>query len=174
MATPLDTSLLTYLTPIFVFLLVYALLHAMIAKLKIFGTNTFVHATVAFSLSFMLLILPDARNVIAHFTPWLVVLLILTLFIFFFFMALGVEDKSLSEMATKNAAFITFTVAFILVVFLISLTEVFGPFLLSTSGPGFWNATKRTLFHPKVLGAIFILITAAYAVNYLSNPLSHR
>ena len=174
MATPLDTSLIAYLTPVFVLILVYAIIYALISKLSLFGKSPVVHAAIAFSTSFLFLIIPAARTVLTVFTPWFIILVILTLFIFLFFMFLGVKEDQLASLATKNTTFITFTDAAILIIFLIALSQTFGPFLLTTNQPGFWNAVKRTIFHPKTLGAIFLLMLAAYTINYLSNPVSTK
>ena len=53
--------------------------------------------------------------------------------------------------------------------FLIALTQVYGPFLVTNAEAGFWNATKRAIFHPKMIGALFVLIIAAYTVRFVAS-----
>ena len=168
MATILDTGLLNFFVPIFVFVFVWVLVYAILIKSKLFGDNKALDATLAFAVSLLLIIVPEARNIITLFTPWFTLLVVLTLFLFLFFMMLGVKQDTITSVATKNTAFISLTVTIIVVLFLIALTKTYGPFLMVNQDPGFWNAVKRTLFHPKVFGAFFILLIASYTVGFLS------
>jgi hypothetical protein len=168
MATILDVGLLEFFTPIFVFVLVFSLVYALLSKTKMLSESAGVNGTIAVIIGLLLLIVPEAREVITIFTPWFTLFIILVIFIFLFFMALGVKEKSLLHVATQNNAFITFAIAIIVIIFLIALSKAFGPFLLVNGEPGFWNAVKRTVFHPKALGALLLLLIASYTVGFLS------
>jgi hypothetical protein len=92
---------------------------------------------------------------------------VLIFVIFLFFMFLGVSSSTMVGLA-KNSIFVTFAVILIGTIFLISLSQALGPFLLTNTEAGFWNATKRTIFHPKMLGAIFILAMASFAIKFIA------
>ena len=70
---------------------------------------------------------------------------------------------------TKMSGFITTCIIIFIVIFLISLTRALGPIFQTNIEPGFWNATKRLIFSPRVLGSLFLLAVAAYTVRYLGS-----
>lgn len=166
MAIPLNQNVLDVLTPIIVFLFVFAGLYALLMKVKFFGDKSGFNLVVAFAVSMLFFIMPEAQRVLVIFTPWMVLMVILLLFIFLFFMFLGVKGETVMEFA-QDGGFIFWMVLIIVIIFLISLTQVFGPFLMVNQQPGFWNSVKRTIFHPKTLGALFLLAVAAYAARYI-------
>ena len=168
MATPFDETILPVLSPIFVFLLVFAVTYALMAKTKYFGDKAGFNIVIALCISLLFLIVPEARVVMATFTPWFVILLLLTLFIFLFFMFLGVKEKTLTDMA-EQPGFSFWAVLILIILFLVALTKAFGPFLLVNQQPGFWNSVKRVVLHPKTLGALFILAVASYAARYIGS-----
>ena len=167
MATILQTQLLTFLTPMFVFLLVFVVLYALLQKYAFFGGVKGFDAVIAFAVSMLVLLMPETTQVITLFTPWVVLLGFLTLVIFVFFMFLGVSGETMASVA-KEGTFITTVVVLILVLFLVALSQTIGPILLTNQEAGFWNATKRVIFHPRMLGALFILVVSAYAVKFIA------
>lgn len=161
------TGLLDILTPIFVFILIFSIIYALLLKSKWFGDNKSFNAIIAFSVALLTMIVPQARMVISEFTGWFVLLAILVLFIFLFFLFLGVKNETMADVA-KSGTFVTFAVIFIIVLFLIALTKSFGSFLLVNQEPGFWNAVKRVLFSSRFLGVLLILMIGSYAIRFLS------
>lgn len=168
MATILETNLSTFLTPIFVFLLIFALVYALLLKAKWFGDNKNFNAIIAFSIALLTMIVPEARVVVSQFTGWFVLLAVLVLFIFLFFMFLGIKHETMIDVA-KSGTFVTFAVIFIIILFLISLTKAFGPFLLVNEQLGFWNSVKRLIFNARFLGILLILMIGSYAIRFLSS-----
>ena len=168
MATVLQTDLLVFLTPLFIFLLVWVVLYSLLQKFKFFGGIKGFDALISVAVSILFLFSPEATSVVSDFTPWVMLLGMLVLVIFIFFMALGVKEGVIVDNILKSTAFITVAVVIIVVLFLIALTNVFGPFLLSNSDPGFWNATKRAILNPRMLGALFLLVIASYTVRFVA------
>src|SRR3989338_4506965 len=65
MATILDTSIVSFLTPIFIFILLFAIFFALIKKFKIFGDKSEnLAAIAAFSLSILIVLSTPARDVV--------------------------------------------------------------------------------------------------------------
>ena len=168
MATILDTGLLGIITPVLVFLFIFAIIYGLLIKIKFFGDNKNFNAIIAFAVALLTLIIPEARIVVSQFTGWFVLLAILVMFIFIFFMFLGVKHESMIDVA-KSGTFITFAVIFIIILLLIALTNAFGPFLTVNNQAGFWNSVKRVLFSARFLGVLLILMIASYAVRFLSS-----
>lgn len=167
MATPLDTSFITLLTPALVFIFVFTLFYALLAKTKLFGEKLGFNVVIALAASLLFIIVPQARGIILTATPWILLLIIFVVFIFIFFMALGVKGDDMIKNVAKDPTFITMSVIVIIVIFLVALTNSFGPFLLVNQEQGFWNSVKRALFHPRMLGALFILFVASYTVRFI-------
>ena len=168
MATILDAALLGLITPILIFLFLFAVMYGLLQKIKFFGDNKNFNAIIAFSVALLTMIIPETRVVVSNFTGWFALLAMLVLFIFIFFLFLGVKHETLADVA-KEGTFVTFVVIFIIILFLVALTKAFGPFLIVNQELGFWNSVKRVLFSARFLGVLLILMIASYAVRFLSS-----
>tara|TARA_Y100000310_G_scaffold202483_1_gene202673 strand:- start:10212 stop:10724 length:513 start_codon:yes stop_codon:yes gene_type:complete len=167
MATILQTQLIEFLTPIFIFLLIFVMLYALLQKSKALGGVKGFDAIAAFAVAILFIVVPEGTIFIKSFTPWMLIFGVLVFVVFLFFMFLGVSSSTMVNLA-KNSVFVTFAVILIGTIFLISLSQALGPFLLTNTEAGFWNATKRTIFHPKMLGAIFILAMASFSIKFIA------
>ena len=81
MASFLDIGILDYFAPAFVFLLVFAVLFALLEKTKVFGDKTGINSLVAFSISLLFLLTPDLVGIVKVITPWFTILFIFILMI---------------------------------------------------------------------------------------------
>jgi hypothetical protein len=167
MATLLDASGMgTLLAPAFVFIFIFIAIFAVLKKIKILGDNDGINAILAFIVAAFSIMIPETSVLIGYFLPWFFMFSILVVVIFMFFMFLGVKGGTMTDIA-KNSTFITFSVATIVVIFLIAMTQAFGPFLMVGGGTGFWAVTKRLIFSKRILGLLFMLFVAAYAVSFI-------
>ena len=169
MATLLDTTVVSFLVPIFVFLLIFAAAYALLQKTGWFGGKKGFDAAIAFAVSILFAITPDATQFVTLFTPWMLVFAFVILAVFVLFMAMGVKEGDMVKNVAQDSTFITIVIIGVVILFLVALTQVFGPFLLTNTEAGFWNATKRALFHPRMLGAMFILAVSAFAIQFLAS-----
>ena len=169
MATLLDTSIISFLSPVFIFLFLFAVFFALMRKFKIFGEKSEnLSSIAALALSFLIVLSTPGRTVVATMTPMIAVVFVLVFLAFLFFMFLGVKDEDMVSV-TKHSSFQTVFIIIFIVIFLISLTQAFGPIFQVNAQAGFWNSTKRAIFSPKVLGALFLLTVTAYTVRYLGS-----
>src|SRR3989344_1302580 len=145
MVTPLDTRFLGYLQPVFVFLLVYVIFYAILIKTewlsKEKNINSILSAVVALIFSFN----PQLRLIAFQFTSWIPLLLLVLVVTFLIFIFLGVKQDDIVKNVIKSGTFMTVIIATVVILFLIAMTNAFGPFLKVTSGSGFWESTKRVL-----------------------------
>src|SRR3989338_1718302 len=170
MATILDTSIVSFLTPIFIFILLFAIFFALIKKFKIFGDKSENLAAIAtFSLSILIVLSTPARDVVQTMTPMIVIMFLFVFLIFLFFMFLGAKDDDLVKHVVKSPGFYNTMIVIFLIIFLISLTKAFGPIFQVSGQAGFWESTKRVVFSPRVLGGLFLLMIAAFTVRYLGS-----
>jgi hypothetical protein len=167
MATLFNEEIFGLLTPIFVFIFLFTGIYILLINVKIFNEKPAFTAIIAFAGSMLVFIVPEAQIVTASFTSWMALLMLLVLSIFLIFMFLGVKNETLVDIA-QDGGFVFWVVLVVIILFLIALSKAYGPFLMVNQTPGFWNATKRTIFHPKVLGVLFIFAVAAFTVRYLA------
>lgn len=168
MATLFSPEFVTLLTPIFVFIFVFAGLYALLTKVKWFGDKSAFNLIIAFATAMLIFFVPETHVVITSFTPWIGLLSMLLIFIFVFLLFLGMKEKTLQEVV-GGGTFAFWMILVIVILFLVALTKAYGPFLMVNQNPGFWNSVKRVVFHPKTLGALFMLTIAAYTVRYIGS-----
>lgn len=166
MATPLQSTVVDFLTPIFIFLLVFVGSYAMFQKTKLLGANKGLDGIAAFVIGMLFLIYPAGQKVLTLAVPWTILLLITTLMIISFLMFFGVSSGSVVE-TMKSGTMLTLIIAGVLILFLVAMSQVFGNFLVVDGSTTFWGTVKRVIFSQRVLGAAFIIVVASYAVRWL-------
>ena len=185
MATLLDTSLLNFLLPLFSFLLVLFIVYAVMDKFSLVGDNKGLHWAVAFCIAFIFLFSSDAVKFLNLLTPWYILMVVFGLFLVSFFVFLGVSKEKI-EGAVSDPKVYWGVIGISLLVFFIALGNVFGStFAGGGGGSGGKSGTTasagagagdgepvsegiKAIVHPRVLGALFLLIIAAFAIRLIS------
>lgn len=167
MANPLQLGLVNFLTPAFVFMLIFGILYAFLTKTKMFGASLGVNSLIAFTISILFLLFPGGQAVVTLITPWFVMLFLLTILLVAFFMFLGASDKDIVTNVVKSTTVQVVIIAAVIIAFLVALSNVYGDFLSAGNGSGYWVSVRNTLFSSKVLGGILILIIGSYVVRYI-------
>ena len=172
MASLLDIGLLKFFLPVFSFILVYAVSYAILNKTNILKSDAANNAA-AFAISVLFLFTPQAIKLIQLTTPWFVVFLIFLMIIFMTFMFLGAKESQMNDVLALPTVYWTIIVV-LLGIFLFGLTQVFGSEVQSIFGGGESNGEEgvvidiaKIIFHPRVLGAIFILLIASQAIRLI-------
>jgi len=188
MATLLDIGLIEVLIPLFVFLLVFALAMSVLLKTNLIENKTLA-AVAAASIALLTTISMQMATLIRYIVPWFLLLLFVVFFMLAMFRFFGIEDKELWSIFGSIPIFVI-----ILIIVLIGLSVVFeqvvSPYT-PQEGPGgtvitpdttteFPNAEElkgtatnpraealRTITHPKILAALFMLIIAAGSIKFL-------
>ena len=181
MASLLDTSLIGFISPVITFLFIWAILYAILNKSKIFGeASSSISAFIAFVVALMFLFTPSATNLVNIFTPWLVVLFIVVILIVTIFLSIGYTEESFRNFMGEGV--IRWTILIIVIIILvISMTQVFPSVSTIAGGEGtsidvgegagsasVGEEVRRAIFSPKMLGALFLLFIAAFAVRAIS------
>jgi len=175
MATVLDTGILNYFSPIFTFLLVLVVSYALLAKTQKFGSSVKINFTLAMTLAFVVLFTGSATKLINYMTPWFVVLFILIALLFMILTYMGYTDRDISP---KLGGVTGMIIVFLLII-VIAVGNVFGPVFSPYDESGDVdddtygeNKTKtelfKTIFSPRLLSAVFILLVAAIAIHQIS------
>ena len=169
MATPIQTDVVNFLTPIFIFIIVFVGSYALLNKTKVLGTNQGLQALAAFAASMFFILNPAGRALVVVGTPWLMFFGLLVVGIVAFLLFFGVKDKDIADVM-GGPTMLTISISFFVILFLVVLSMVYGPIFMSDNSPTFWGAVKRTLYHPRVLGAIFLIVVASYIVRWVPLP----
>ncbi|RME54180.1 hypothetical protein D6777_04610 [Candidatus Woesearchaeota archaeon] len=174
MATILDIGILNYFVPAFVFLLIYGIVLAILEKTKIFGDNKAINQILAFSVGVLFILTPDLVGVIRIITPWFTIMWIFIFLIIAIFLFVGISQGDVAK-AFREKTLIWIIVVISIGIFIFALTQAYGTQIHSiyagenaTEQSGLNQAIGQILFHPRVLGMLFLLVVAAQAVKMIS------
>lgn len=196
MATFLDISILGHFITIFTFLLVFVIVYGMLELFKIFGDgHKGIHAIIALAIGFIVIFSKGVVAVIQTFTPWFTILILVIFFILFAVRMFGATDKDIRNELTSGSTITTWIIIFTVVILLFSLGSGFGQESLerglstqntntqgtitnnanitltsggNTSSSNFNQNLYNTLFNPKVLGLILVMLLAVMAMLFLT------
>jgi hypothetical protein len=169
MVSLLDSGIGEFLIPVFIFILVYAIIYAILQKVKILGDSLNINAMAAFVLAALFAMAPGAMEFIAVIAPWFVVMVLVAFSIILIFMFGGVKEGNIETIFKDSTVYWTILI-FSIIIIIGGLTAVYGPFLLGGPPAGSEGAggIHRTIFNAKVLTTVIILIIFAFAVRLLS------
>ncbi len=177
MPVALDISVLKEFSGIFPFLLVMVLVYAVLMLSEWFKEHKAMAGIIALVMAFMTLMSNIAIKTINLMAPWFVLFVIFVILFMLVFMLFGFDIKSISKFVEGGefGAGI-WVMAIMIVIGLGSLLAVVNEEVgfttltgenatgVSTSSYGFW----QTLFHPKLLGMVLVLLIAFFAIRQIS------
>lgn len=138
MVTLMDLSLFQHLSSIFVFIMVFAVVYGFLLVgnfLKGKDGSRGIYALVAIAISFMIVGSKAAFALITVMTPWFTVLIIFIFLIFFVIRMFSGEDDSLFKTLIQNPTLYWVLIVIFVVIFIVSLSNVFGQSLLDEQVP---------------------------------------
>ncbi len=178
MATPLDIGVLKQFSGIFPFLLILVLTYGILSMTEWFKEKKGLAALIALIAAIMTLFSPIAIKTVNMMAPWFVILLIFMFLFILAFMMFGYGQKDITEFVTKGEYGVgSWVMALMLLIGVGSLVTVIneerGFSALTGSNAsanmtaveaGFW----QTVFHPKILGMILVLLIAYFTVRQMT------
>lgn len=176
MATVLDVGLVHYFSPVIMFLFILVLIYAVLSKFSFFGENKNIRMVIAFCVAALFLFSESARKFIDVTTPWFVVMMVMVLFLLVILMFIGLSESDLAKAAREPQVYWVVIVLSLLVL-IISFVFVFGekasPYTGGDDGVEKTRISEglNALIHPRVLGALFLLIIATFAARFISASL---
>ncbi len=184
MATVLDLGLLGYFNVVFSFILVWALVFALLQKTRILGDKVGLNVLVAVAVAFLVSLSDSVVEMIRFMIPWFTIAIIFFVLLLLIFQIFGASEKDIFSYVSKDKAVGWVIVGVVLVIVGASFANVFGQKLtqaafesgtaVNVSGaggvatPSFQQNIYATLFHPKVLGMIVLFVIAIFAIALLS------
>ena len=184
MATVLDVTLFNFFSPALLFILVYATTYAIMEKLNFFGENNRgIHAIISFAISLLFLFSGAARAVLEFALPWYLILGFVGFNILIIMGLFGAGEKEFKAALTSDSRIVTWTIVLSVVILIFALSNAIGQFALektqgnqtiidtageTTATDSFTKNLYRTLFHPKVLGMLALLLIAVFTILFLT------
>ena len=184
MATILDVGLLKSFDVIFPFLLVWALVFALLQKTKVIGQSMGINAIIATAVAFSVLLSQTVVDIVNFIIPWFTVALIFFVLLILIFQTFGAKEDDVFKALKADKAISWVIVGVGLVIMIAAFGNVLGQKFTEASfqsgttvnataagGVGTANFQQNitaTLFHPKVLGLMVLFAIAIFAVALLS------
>jgi 4-amino-4-deoxy-L-arabinose transferase-like glycosyltransferase len=188
MATFVDISILQNFSSVFTFILVFVIIYSMLEVTNALGPDKkSMNAIIAMIVAFLVSLSTGVVNVIQSFTPWFTMLIVIIFFILFAVRIFGVSSETITAAFTKKSAILTWILILTAVILLFSLGSGFGQKTLEQGQSGgttvsvqtntstvptdtgsFSQNLYNTLYHPKVLGLILIMLVVVMAMLLLT------
>lgn len=175
MATFIETGLFEYFGVIFPALLVFVIVYGLFQKVHILGESKSLHAIIAISAAFLVMLSQDILALISFIAPWFVLFFIFIVLLLTVYMVFGLKEDQIAS-AVWNDQGILWTIFVIgAVIIAAGAAHVYGQRLLPLTqgedvGPAddFASNIGSVLFHPKVIGVVFILLVAVFTIGLLT------
>ncbi|MFH2019979.1 MAG: hypothetical protein ABIJ34_01065 [archaeon] len=177
MASLLDISLLSHFSDVFVILFIFVSVYAILMVKKPFGDVKGINALMAFSVSMIFIFSRDAIEIVKQQVPWMIIFLVALMLILLLTTSIGAE---LPAALMSNIGTYILVIALIILVINIGLRtgQQAGPYLGGNVSPdtvvagqagdvGTTSVAQNfgaTLFHPKVLAMLLIIIVSLFSV----------
>ena len=177
----LEFSLISFLMPFFVFLIILVVIYAILMKTNLFGEKaTTLNLIAAVSIAAVATFAGSIITPLTTIIPWIVFIGIILLFLFAILGFFGAKEEEIwGTIGGKS----TIVVIIIIIVF-IGLVMLFEPEVSpfgtledsqqadkSAGEENVQSEVVKTLTHPRVLGALFILIVASFAIRLIIDKL---
>lgn len=176
MATVLDTTLISFLMPFFIFLFIFILIYGLLLKTKFLADNTALNLTAALCVAAVATFAGTILNPLKILIPWIVFIIVILVMLFGMFGFFGVDNEDIWDTIGGKTPYF---VIIVLIVF-ISLVALYEPEVSPFSQPSggiienhtpqgqnVQSEVVRTLTHPRLLGALFILIVASFSIRLI-------
>lgn len=179
MVTFLDTSVLKAFDVVYAFLFVWALMFAILHKVKFVSTSSGVNAIIATAASFIVILSRSIVEMINFMIPWFTIVIIMVVLLLLIFQIFGFKEADMAK-AVKDRAIYWSLIGIAIVIMFAAFSNVFGQSILEAGQqvrgevnetgelPKFQQNLFVTLFNPKVLGLIILFAIAVMTVALLS------
>jgi len=168
MASFLDIGLLAGYSKLFVFIFVWLIVYAILKITKVTGTNEGINIVLGLILALLTLFSPLATSIIETIAPWAAVLLVMIMLLSVSTKIFGVKESDVFASGGLKALSATLVIGIFLVLVVSNIRDqVLMPGENGTSTE--LNTAKAVIFHPQVLGAIFVLLIAIFTIALMVN-----
>lgn len=162
MATFLDVTGLQYFSNFFVFIFVWLVVYALLGYTKVLGeANKGINIIIGLVIALLVLFSPIATGAIAFISPWFALAFVLLIFITMTLKIFGASTADIASYGQLKTAFI----AFLLLILIVGVfAYIRDQASIPTGEDVDYTKTASVIFHPKVLGIVFILLIAVFTI----------
>ena len=195
MASVLDIGLINQFAGVFTILFIFLVIYAILTVTKLLGDNQGVSGLIALLIALLSATQPQALAVVSGMSPVFVILLMFLMFMFLAAKFAGFDTNDIIGMLGGRPGAAAWILIFSLIALFFVMANVFGQGFLesfsefqggeavnatgegstSTSSTSFNTNLGNTIFHPKILGFILIMLIGAFAIALLTGgaPMVH-
>ena len=166
MASFIDVTALQQFSSFFVFLFVWLAVYAILQATKMLGGNQGISVIIGLVIALLVLFSPLATGVIEFISPWFAVIFIFAIFAGIAFKVIGGSDIDLANSHLGTIVAVVIIIVFIVGALAYVRQQVSIPGENETDND--LTSSVSVIFHPTMLGAIFILIIAVFTVALLT------
>jgi hypothetical protein len=133
MASVIEIGLMDYFSIIFLFLLVFVGVYAVIAKSGILGEKKYLGSLIAFIVALFVALSPEVSTFVIFVLPWFFVLAFILFFLIFIAKMFGKSDKDVAwafNYKDQNTPIVTWIIIFVILIVVIGFSHIFGQRLL--------------------------------------------
>ncbi len=174
MATFLDVSGLEAFSKIFVFILVLLAIYAIFTYSNAFGGAKWIAWLIALVIAIFVILSDLLSGLIQHIAPWFAVVFIFAIFITVASKVFGATETDMGEY--KWVLFVVLVVVFVVGSFAYIRNNINVPGDVDADGNEIKDSdyvtTSNFLFHPKMMGIIFVLLVAVFTTALLAGKTS--
>jgi hypothetical protein len=161
MATFLDVTGLQYFTNFFVFIFVWLVIYAVLSTTKILGDNKGVPIIIGLIIALLVIISPVVTGAIAAVSPWFALVFVMIILVLVALKTLGVAKTDLSSLPQLKMLLIIG----IIIIFVVGIAAYVREEAAIPDGEELdYSKTPSVIFHPKVLGIVFVLLIAVFTI----------
>ncbi len=176
MATFLDLGLLDSFNVVFTVLFIFTLIYALLESSKFLTDSKGIHAIIAIALAFLSLASKGMIQIITTLSPIFVVIFIFILLLLMVYKIFGMEDSWIKNVIQdeNDATLRYFLLIVLLVIFVSVIASVYSGELLSYTSSNTTGTSAvttnigATIFHPKVLGLIFVMLIGVFTIQFMT------
>jgi hypothetical protein len=174
MATFLDVTGLEAFSKIFVFVLVLLVVYGVLAMSNVFKSSTWISWIVALVLAIFVILSDLLSGIIRYVAPWFAILFIFVIFIIVASRLFGGTETDF--LPYKNILIVVVILVFVVGALLYIRQHTPAPGDKDSNGnvikESNFASTADFMFHPKVMGIIFVLLVAIFTVALLAGKAS--
>jgi hypothetical protein len=175
MATFLDLGILQSLKVVFTFLFVFAITYAILNKVNFPKDSKSLQSFVAFILGAFVVLSGKTVDLITTMSPWFVIMFIFIIFVLLANMIFGLDDAYLSQYMKDDNTITTWIIILSALILVISVGTTYSSEFLDFTQNATGDSTGdvghnigAAIFHPKVLGFIFVMLIGTFAILLLT------
>jgi hypothetical protein len=165
MATFLDIAALEQFSSFFVFIFIWLTVYAVLTYTRILGDHKGIQIVIGLVIALLALFSPVATGAIEYIAPWFAVV-----FIFVIFTTIALKLFGASGMEALGSMRVITVIVLILIMVVGALSYV----RENVTVPGDnetsidYSKTTTILFHPKILGIIFIMLISVFTIALMA------